>query len=238
MVSASQSLTFSLRDILTSCLQYKASPAQNWLRFATLVLPLGFLAAVLLEPWAEPKWMFLDPLTAAELSGDCCHTYYGFISNLGVMTWSATAAVCLFAAILLAVQRRATPLILFAASAGLFTGWLALDDAFMVHEVVFPSFGIPQNAVLGLYLVLGGLYGLSSWRTILRHDWLMLSVAGAALALSMIVDTVFHSLLPSLVYLEDSAKFFGICCWASFHISTMVSLLSQSPVTRDRRTWL
>ncbi|MCP5082674.1 MAG: hypothetical protein GY948_13385 [Alphaproteobacteria bacterium] len=238
MYSNTQSISLSPWDVITAALGRSASPVQNWIRAATFTLPLAFLAAVLLQPWAEPKWMFLDPLTAAQLSGDCCHTYYGFISNLGVMAWSATAAVCLFAALLLAVQKRAKPLVWFAASAGLLTGWLALDDAFLVHEVVFPSFGIPQNAVLGLYLVLGGLYGLASWRTILRHDWLMLFIAGGALALSMVVDTVFHSLLPSLVYLEDSAKFFGICCWASFHISTMAALLSSPAVNLDRRTWL
>ena len=238
MISSTQSLSLSPWEVVTSALARSATPAQNWIRAATFVLPMAFLAVVLLQPWAEPKWMFLDPLTAAELSGDCCHTYYGFVSNLGIMAWSATAAVCLFAALLMAIQRRAGHLVWFAASAGLLTGWLALDDAFLVHEVVFPSFGIPQNAVLGLYLVLGGLYGLASWRTIFQHDWFMLGVAGSALALSMMVDTVFHSLVPSLVYLEDSAKFFGICCWASFHISTMAALLTQPAASLDRRAWL
>lgn len=216
----------------------KVTAAQNWVRAATLLLPAAFLAVVLVQPWAEPKWMFLDPLTAAELSGDCCHTYYGFVSNLGIMLWSATAAVCLFSAILFLAQKRDRSLIWFAASAGLLTGWLALDDAFLVHEVVFPSFGIPQNAVLAFYVVLGGVYALTSWRTLLRLDWPLLFLAGGALALSLLVDTVFHSLLPVLVYLEDSAKFFGICAWASFHISALAALLAETPVARDRRAWL
>lgn len=240
MASASRSLSSSglTRVGATDCVWPERTSAQKWVRAATLLLPVTFLAAVLLQPWAEPKWMFLDPLTAAELSGDCCHTYYGFVSNLGIMLWSATAAVCLFSAILFVAQKRDIALVWFAASAGLLTGWLALDDAFMVHEVVFPSFGIPQNAVLAFYVVLGGLYGLTSWRTIFRQDWPLLFVAGSALALSMLVDTVFHSLVPSLVYLEDSAKFFGICAWAAFHISALAGLLSTSPIARDRRNWL
>jgi hypothetical protein len=32
---------------------------------------------------------------------------------------------------------------------------------------------------------------------------------------------VFHSLQPILVYAEDGAKFFGIFCWAAFHITTL-----------------
>ncbi len=199
--------------------------ARNWIRLFTFGLPALLLAAVLLQPWVEAKWMFLDPLTAAQLSGDCCHTYYGFVSNLGVLAWTATAAVCLFAAVLFVLQYRHKSLIWFAASAGVLTGWLALDDAFMVHEVVLPSFGVPQNAVLASYVVLAALYAMVSWRLILKSDYLILLVGGAALALSIAVDTVFHSLLPFLVSLEDSAKFFGICCWSAFHISTLLALL-------------
>ncbi len=204
----------------------KISGARAWIRAFTFMSPLLFLAAVLLQPWAEPKWMFLDPLTAAELSGDCCHTYYGFVSQAGVMLWSATSAVCLFAAAVFALHRRTAGLIAFAASAGILTGWLALDDTFLVHEVVFPSFGIPQNAVLAGYAALGILYALASWRMILKSDYLILLAGGGALALSMAVDSFFHSLVPQLVYLEDSAKFFGIFCWAAFHITAMAEQLS------------
>ncbi|MEM7428389.1 MAG: hypothetical protein AAF441_20040 [Pseudomonadota bacterium] len=206
----------------------KIISARTWIRAVTFLAPTLFLAAVLLQPWVEAKWMFLDPLTAAQLSGDCCHTYYGFVSQAGVMLWSATAAVCLFAAAVFALHGRSSSLIGFAASAGLLTGWLALDDTFLVHEVVFPSFGIPQNAVLVAYAVLGILYALASWRMILKSDFLILFAGGGALALSMVVDSVFHSLVPQLVYLEDSAKFFGIFCWAAFHIVAMAEQLSPA----------
>lgn len=205
-----------------------STTTKNWIKGLTFVLPLGFLAVVLLQPWVEPKWMFLDPLTAAELSGDCCHTYYGFISNLGVMLWSATAAVCLFAGGLFLFCNHQRGVTLFALSAGVLTAWLALDDAFLVHEVVLPSLGIPQNAVLASYAALALIYILVSWRFILSSDYWVLLVGGAALALSMVVDTVFHSLAPALVHLEDGAKFFGIFCWTSFHISTCFDQLLRS----------
>ena len=63
---------------------------------------------------------------------------------------------------------------------------------------------------------------------IFKSDFWMLGLAGSALALSMVVDTVFHSLAPQLVYLEDSAKFFGIFCWASFHVTAMAEHLSPA----------
>lgn len=190
------------------------------IRLLTIGLPVLLLSVVLTQPYAEPKWMFLDALTAAELSNDCCHTYYGSISNLGIMIWSATAAICLFTYFLLANIAAKKSIALFALTAGILTAWLALDDAFMLHELVLPSFGIEQNYVILAYMVLAILYVSFSWRLILKSDFYLLLIAGFALVCSIIVDVVFHSLVPSLVYLEDSAKFLGICCWAGFHISS------------------
>ncbi len=211
---------------------FQVRSARFWIRLVTFTLPTLFLAAVLLQPWAEPKWMFLDPLTAAQYSGDCCHVYYGFVSNLGIMIWSATAAVCLFAAALFALVVRNRNMAWFALAAGLLTGWLALDDAFMAHEIVLPSFGIPQGVVIGAYAALALAYLAASWRIILNSDYWILLIGGGALTASILIDQVFHSLVPMLVYAEDSAKFFGIFCWAVFHITTLFQRLEQPGTNR------
>ncbi len=203
-----------------------------WVRLLTFIAPLLLLGAVLLQPWAEPKWMFLDPLTAAQLSGECCSTYFGFVSNLGIMIWSSTAAVCLFSAALFALLKADRALTWFALSSGILTGWLALDDTFLVHETVMPSLGVPQNAVIAAYAALALLYIASSWRVILASDFWILLIGGLALVVSIVVDTAFHSLNPSLVYIEDSAKFFGIFCWASFHITSLFERISYLAVQK------
>jgi hypothetical protein len=203
-----------------------------WVRSLTFIVPLLFLAAVIFQPWVEPKWMFLDPLTAAQLSGECCSTYFGFASNLGILIWSATAAICLFSAGLFALLKADRALTWFALSSGILTGWLALDDTFLVHETVMPSLGVPQNAVIAAYAALALLYIASSWRVILASDFWILLIGGLALVVSILVDTVFHSLAPSLVYIEDSAKFFGIFCWASFHITTLFERVSSLAVRK------
>ncbi|MDD7910975.1 hypothetical protein PUV47_13685 [Pseudovibrio exalbescens] len=185
------------------------------------------LGAVFIQPWAEPKWMFLDALTAAELSGDCCHVYYGFISNLGIMLWSGTAAACLIAACCLYAAKASAPALRFAVCASVFTGWLALDDAFLLHELVLPSLGLPQALVLGVTAGLALLYVALNWRLILCQEWWVLALGVGGLAISVAVDQVFHSLSPVLVYLEDSAKFFGIVCWAGFHLMTVFLLLTE-----------
>lgn len=202
-------------------------PSRAKLLFAGLLIgfPGSLLGAVFLQPWAEPKWMFLDALTAAELSGDCCHVYYGFISNLGIMLWSGTAAVCLIAALCLFKGKAPRQALRFTASACGLTGWLALDDAFLLHELVLPSLGLPQPVVLAATAALALLYGAMNWRLIFSQEWWVLGLGAFGLALSLGVDQVFHSLSPGLVYLEDSAKFFGIVCWAGFHLMTVYLLL-------------
>jgi len=211
-------------------LMHRSNGRQNVnsrIRWITFGLPAIFLTIVMIQPWAEPKWMFLDTITAARFSDECCSITYGFISNLGIMIWSATAAICLFSAVVFARMNERS-LLWFALSAGFLNGWLALDDAFLLHENVLPYFGIPQNLVLASYVALALLYAAASWRIILAADYLILFVGGLAVVVSLLVDTVFSSSLPALVYIEDSAKFFGIFSWASFHITTLYFLVTRT----------
>jgi len=212
-------------QVLWDALTRKASREDWIIRLASVLLPGLFLAVIVFQPWVESKWMFLDPLTAAQLSGECCSTYFGFVSTLGVMLWVATAAVCLFSALILFARKSGNALILFSLTAGLLTGWLALDDAFLVHETVMPALGVPQNVVLAIYVVLTLAYVGTSWRTIMANDYWLLALGAGAFIASLAIDTIFKSLDPVLVQLEDSAKFFGIFCWASFHITTLARAL-------------
>lgn len=191
----------------------------NTIRAVTFFVPALILAIVAYQPWFDPKLVFLDPLVAAEIASECCSVSFGFMSQLGIMVWISTAAICLFCGIvlMLAGSRRRT--FLFALTAGFLTGWLAIDDAFMLHEKVLPALGISQNAVLLTYILLAALYVATSWRLILENDFILLMVGGAGFAVSIAIDIILHT--PLWIHLEDSAKFFGICCWASFHITTL-----------------
>ncbi|MEO1141596.1 MAG: hypothetical protein AAFW66_04535, partial [Pseudomonadota bacterium] len=62
------------------------------------LLPSVFLV---LQDSVDPRLLLLDPLVAAEVSNDCCKTYYGIFSTLGVLIWMATAAICGFAVLVL-----------------------------------------------------------------------------------------------------------------------------------------
>ncbi|MEM8652007.1 MAG: hypothetical protein AAGF54_15840 [Pseudomonadota bacterium] len=182
------------------------------------LLPSVFLV---LQDSVDPRLLLLDPLVAAEVSNDCCKTYYGIFSTLGVLIWMATAAICGFAVLVLFAANSDRGVLLFALFACAFTGWLGFDDAFLFHENVAPKLGIPQTLILLIYCGLAAGYALLGWKQIQQNDWMLFIIAGGCLALSIFTDAVFHSTDPNVVILEDGAKFAGIVFWFSFHLSAM-----------------
>lgn len=198
-----------------------------------LGLPGLLLAGVVLQPFVDAKWMFFDFLTAAEFSDDCCHVYYGFVSNLGIFLWVATAAICLFAALVFHLKKQSKALIRFALTAGLLSAWLGLDDAFLLHEVVFPKLGVPQFAVLTVYVALALAYVFGSWRVIFSSEFWILGFAGAGVGLSLGIDQILHSIESRDIIMEDSAKFIGIFCWFAFHLVTLVLAFTNIKAITD-----
>jgi hypothetical protein len=199
-----------------------------------LLVPLLAMAAAL---WAglTPTEMLRDPIMVA--GGEQSEFYLGLFSNLGVVLWTAAAAICLFAASELSgvPNRQARQFLLYA---GFFTLLLMLDDLFMLHEnyaddVVYILYG------LGLLYYMIRFFGL-----IMRLDVVLFALTIPFFGNAVLLDLAPWRLLPGegievpqaiasspierdelrqlgreLRYLlEDGCKFIGICCWAAFHI--------------------
>lgn len=207
---------------------------QTWLIRALAVLPAALLLLVVVaQPYVDPRWLFLDTLTAVERSGDCCHVYFGFVSNLGIYVWISTGVVCLFSALLLRDNPNAPrPWWIFALVAGCFTGWLALDDAFLLHDKVLPFLGIPQGPIQWAYAVLAALYAAFAIRILVHGDFALFLLACGFLGASVLIDQTVHSDSWVRVALEDGAKLLGICCWSAFHLSLLYRLLRERLATR------
>lgn len=193
---------------------------------------IGLIAGVWSQPFVPIAELLRDPLAVAELSEDCCHVHYGFVSNIGVLVWTAGAAILLFAGLL--VFRRGGPrdATVFLVSAGLFTGWLMLDDFFLVHEDVLPKLGVPQLVTYAVYMALGLVYVALSWRRILDARAAMLIVAVCLLAYSVGTDVFIHSDSDIRILIEDGAKLAGIAAWVSFHIEAAFGLISVPEALR------
>ena len=192
------------------------------------LLPLIMVLIAGIQPWVNPSWLFLDTLVAIERSGECCSVYYGFFSNFGILLWTGCSAICLFAALVMLGHRnsQSSPA-QFALASGLFTGWLALDDLFQVHEKVFPAFGIPQDFTILIYIVLAISLVYFARRPIFRTDPVLLGSAIGFLSISVVVDHFFHAPSSIRIAIEDGAKFIGIWCWTAYFITAMHCFLTE-----------
>jgi hypothetical protein len=184
---------------------------------AAFGLPTLLAAVIALQPWFDPRLAMLDPIVAAEVhtNGLCCGVYFGAMSNLGILLWSAAASCCAFAWLVLASPRRSAERP-FLGAAALLSAALCVDDFFLLHERVLPALGVAQEIVLVAYAVAGVAYLLVFRREIMDRHALVLLIALACLGASLGIDLLVKGDVAQI--LEDAAKFVGIAGWAFFHV--------------------
>jgi hypothetical protein len=194
----------------------------GWPYALALVPPALVMVVVVAQPWVDPETLLRDPLAVAQSAATCCSMYYGAVSQLGVLIWTATAAICLFTALALARlgQLRAAA---FPLAAGLLTALLALDDVYMVHEKVFPRFGLPETLAIGTYVALAVGYVVVFRRELMAGRVPLLAMTLAAFAVSVAYDHLAVLGVPPSTVVEDGAKLFGITGWAVFHLEAMLA---------------
>ena len=178
--------------------------------FVILASAVGLVLVTAIQSWVDPRWLYMDTQTVGELSGDCCHIYDGAISTLGIMLWASTAAVSAFGGMLLfaAGRRRAA---LFCLHAVCVSALLALDDAYLLHEVAAPKIGIPQTAfIAGLGIVILSYLALQRQFLLKAFGWL-LAISLAGFAMSVGIDQIFHSTDPGLDRRGRRPKIRGHC---------------------------
>lgn len=198
-------------------------PATPRWAYAIAVVPAAMLYALLYaQPWVPMSNLIRDP--AAILNG---RFYDGFVSNVGVLLWCATAAICLFRGCEL-WTRRGGNAACFLLSAGSLTSILLLDDLFMAHEQILPDvFGIPEKAVIVTYPLLLCVHLFVNRRPIMQADALILLLSLGFFAVSTLFDVLvpyhFYNTAAGIevnrgVILEEAFKFLGISAWTVFHV--------------------
>lgn len=134
------------------------------------------------------------------------------------MIWSGAAAICLFSYGLLRSRSVQDQTSRFLLAGGIVTLILALDDLFMLHEVVFPdNLGVPEEIVYGTYAALILWLVVAFRKIILRTSFLLLILALAGFGLSVGSDAIApYVAIPGMYLLEDGGKLFGIVSWSAY----------------------
>jgi len=156
--------------------------------------------------------------------------YIGIVSNLGILLWSFSAAVCFFCFAILRKDANNKELISFLFFSGIITSILMLDDLFLFHEQIFPVYlQISEKYVLFGYGIILLLYLARFMRIILKTEFLLLLFAIGFFSLSLIWDLeLFHSPAPFLF--EDGFKLFGIFSWFAYFIRINMKWVRYNPI--------
>jgi len=200
----------------------------------TLAGSVGLFAACIAGArWAgvPVDWLLRDPLAVVE-----AHPLTGFVSNLGIVLWSAASGICLLTAAVLRRRGDDPESASFFLWSGVMTAVLALDDLYQFHEVIGPSsLHLAQRGIYLIYLAGVAAYLFRFRRRILATDWLLLVLAGAMFAVSLGADLLPEALRegpiePVTDLVEDGAKFVGIVLWLAFFArEAALSLAAPSP---------
>jgi hypothetical protein len=217
-------MTILSMSIGTHAVRRGASFVSDGVFLVVLALQLLLLAIVF--------WQTSVPI--AELLRDG-----GAISDLGVMLWTATAALAGLAALVhLCTGYNKHQFAVFAFAAVL-SGLLAVDDMFLLHDNLLPQIGIPELAVFSVYVVAALFYVAFAWRSIFIGAPLHLAFTGAMLASGLMIDVVKDTSSGSLLALlqaneqlriigEDGLKFIGIGSWFTLHLRIALVTLERA----------
>jgi hypothetical protein len=194
------------------------------------VLTLLALTAVAAQISGRPLSDFTrDPVAVVEAP-----FYVGFLSNVGVLLWTGTAAACLVAGEVL--RRLRGPRARLLLSAGALSAVLALDDLFRGHELLNERFGVPQPLLPALYAAAIVLLCVRNLELLRRTEWKLLAAALALFGTSAAIDGLANpGHTSALEALEDVLKLFGIATWAAYFVPLAVLSLVQAASLRGPR---
>ena len=182
------------------------------IRELLLVLVALFLAMATVVFIAKTEQVSYYDLTSDITVVFDAPVYIGLLTQLGIFLWAASAAISYFC---FSVLKK--PLKGFFFFAFMISILLGLDDAFLFHEEVFNTIGIPQKVVLLSYALIVGVFLFKYKSMILKSDFLLLLFAFMCFGSSVFIDLFMMNADPMVsVLTEDAAKFAGILFWLAY----------------------
>lgn len=198
--------------------------ARHLLRHAPLFVLPGFAFVVFsLIAWANiVHGISIEALTRDMASLARLPPFASIASSLGAFVMCATATCCLFAFFVARGAGGEAPWHILAV--GLFSLYLMADDFYEFHDVVFPkNLGVPQQLIYASIAATAAAI-MFRWRRrfLAFRPWLLgaaLSFLSASVVVDVLDDPLYYMLGEWQFFLEDGAKFFGICLWATYFIA-------------------
>ena len=148
------------------------------------------------------------------------HPFFGMVSNIGILLWCSSLAICFFCYAITRNNRSGTfsNFILFS---GVVTAVLMIDDLFLLHESIIPGYiSVPETLTFVGYALLIATYLVGFRKSILKTDYVLLLLALGFFAASLMFDVVPHAGVPHPFMFEDGLKLVGIETWLAYFATT------------------
>lgn len=140
--------------------------------------------------------------------------YIGLFSNIGIILWASSAAICFFTVAIFWKNCKAVKSTSFLFFSGIITSVLLLDDFFILHESAFPDYlHIPQSIVLVTYAIIMLTYIYIFKKEILHTEFVILLICLLFFSYSALIDQTDYFYLWKKALFEDGAKLLGIVSW-------------------------
>ena len=204
------------KNLLHSCFRYFKSSLPPVVFIATVsTFLLGIV--LYLHIWQNVP---ISDLTRDTAAIGQLPFYAGFLSQIGILLWAASAMLCFFSATVLPNCRASyRKLKRFLFVSAFLTLILGLDDAFLLHETVFPQLGIPSKVTYVSYGVFLLAYFLGFYTLILKTDHILIAIALGFFGISIAIDMLNLSGQRAFLF-EDGAKLVGIVSWLVYFFQT------------------
>lgn len=151
--------------------------------------------------------------------------YTGLLSNLGILTWGISCAICIFTWFLVKPNNSQEKKVkAFIGWSGLISVFMMIDDFFMLHEEVIPTHvGIPEKLIV-LAELAWVVFHLYYFRKIILNStpYKILGLSLLWFIFSLGVDVLpieinYHTFQSNLMFiLEDGSKLMGIVTWCFY----------------------
>lgn len=178
------------------------------------VLLMGLIAIHYLKnmPFAN---LTMDPASTFDYN-----PFYGYISNIGILFWCATASVSFLSAGILNARKDQKMVVRFLVCFGALTTVLMFDDLFMFHESLGPWYlHVPEKATLAMYGLYASFCFVYFRKIILGNKLRYLILSIAAFGFSVLIDQASDVVnIRGEYFLEDGAKLVGIASWLAYFV--------------------
>lgn len=200
---------------------------------AGLVFWICLLVALRLQTVVPLHYVMHDPSVVAHYP-----LYYGALSNVGVIFWGASAAVCLLSVALLKILQPGSEAARFFTAFGWLNVALCLDDLFLFHETIFPKWvrspsgsHAAEGAVLVAYAVIFSHLVIRFRHLLLRTKPILFGLSFLLFSVSLGVDTLplpADLSIDNESLIEDGSKLLAIFIWFMYFLWAAVELVIAS----------